>query len=88
MPQDDWLILLGLGGLFLLLGVGAYIWGLSEERSYYDSMPARRFDVREFLERSPFRPEPGALKIGGWIAIAIGLLMLLAGGALWLWHPL
>lgn len=85
MPQDDWVIILGVGGLFLLIGIAAYIWGWSEEKSYYDSMPARRFDVREFLEHSPFRPEPEALKIGGRIAVAIGLLMLLAGGALWLW---
>lgn len=86
MPQDDWLMILAAGGIFLLLGICFYIWGRSEEKSYYDSMPARRFDVREFLERSPFRPEPGALKIGGWIAIAIGLLILLA--ALWLWPPI
>ena len=85
MPQGDWVIILGVGGLFLLIGIAAYIWGRSEEKSYYDSMPARRFDVREFLEHSPFRPEPEALKIGGRIAVAIGLLMLLAGGALWLW---
>lgn len=88
MPRGDWLMILAAGGIFLLLGIGAYIWGRSEENSYYNSMPARRFDVREYLERSPFRPEPGALKIGGWIAIAIGLLMLLSGGALWLWKPL
>ena len=85
MPQGDWVIILGVGGLFLLIGIAGYIWGRSEEKSYYDSMPARRFDVREFLEHSPFRPEPEALKIGGRIAVAIGLLMLLAGGALWLW---
>jgi len=85
MPQGDWVIILGVGGLFLLIGIAAYIWGRSEEKSYYDSMPARRFDVREFLEHSPFRPEPEALKIGGRIAVTIGLLMLLAGGALWLW---
>lgn len=85
MPQGDWVIIVGVGGLFLLIGIAAHIWGWSEEKSYYDSMPARRFDVREFLEHSPFRPEPEALKIGGRIAVAIGLLMLLAGGALWLW---
>lgn len=88
MPRGDWLMILAAGGIFLLLGIGAYIWGRSEEKAYYDSMPARRYDVREYLERSPFRPEPGALKIGGWIAIAIGLSMLLSGGALWLWKPL
>ncbi|MBI2848177.1 MAG: hypothetical protein HYX83_03280 [Chloroflexi bacterium] len=85
MPWDDWQILMGGGGIFLLLGIGAILWGRHEERRYYDSIPTTRVDVREFLERSPFRPEPGALKIGGWIAIAVGLLLLLAGGAWWLW---
>ena len=84
MPRGDWMILAA-GGIFLLLGIGAYVWGWSEERRYYESMPARRFDVREYLERSPFRPEPWSLKVGGRIAIAIGLILLLAGGALWLW---
>jgi hypothetical protein len=41
---------------------------------------------REFLEHEPERPEPGALKIGGWIAIAIGLPMMAMGGAFWLWN--
>ncbi len=84
MPHYDWLILMGMGGLFILLGVAANIWGKSEEKSYYDSLAART-DVREYLEHMPERPEPGALKIGGWIAIAIGLLMLVMGGAFWLW---
>lgn len=86
MPRGDWLILLGLGAAFLFLGIGAYFWGRAEEKSYYDSMPTVRVDIREFLERLPFRPEPGALKIGGWISMAIGLLMLLAGGVIWLWR--
>ncbi len=85
MPRGDWLVMLGIGGLFLLLGISAYIWGRNEEKQYYDSIPARRVDVREFLEHSPSRPEPGALKIGGFIAMTIGLLMLLTGSAVWLW---
>ena len=84
MPLDDCFILMGMGGLFILLGLAAIIWGRSEEKGYYDSLFTRN-DVRESLERSPERPEPGALKIGGWIAIAIGLLMLAIGGSLWLW---
>jgi len=80
MPQYDWLILMGMGGLFILLGVAGIIWGRREEKSYYDSLSARP-DLREFFERSPRHPEPGALIIGGWIAIAVGVLMLAMGGA-------
>ena len=55
-----------------------------EKKNYYDSV-ATHADVREFLEQRPRRPEPEALKIGGWIAIAVGLLMLAMGGSFWLW---
>jgi len=84
MPQHDWLVLMGMGGLFILLGLGAIIWGRSEEKSYYGSLSSRP-DTREFLEHWPQRPQFGALKIGGWIAIAIGALMIVMGGAFWLW---
>lgn len=80
----DHFILMGIGGLFLLLGLAGIIWGKIEEKSYYDSL-STRIDVREYLEHWPLRPEPGALKTGGWIAIAIGLVMLAFGGGFWLW---
>ncbi len=84
MFQQDWLVLLGMGGLFILLGLAAIIWGRSEEKSYYDSLSTRA-DEREFLEHWPPRPQFGALKIGGWIASAIGVLLIVMGGAFWLW---
>jgi hypothetical protein len=84
MPQIDLVILIVIGGLFILLGVGALFWGRGEEKSYYNAISARP-DVREYMEHSPERPEPGALKIGGLIAIIIGLIMLIMGGTFWLW---
>lgn len=80
----DYYILMGMGGLFILLGIASMFWGKGEEKSYYNALSTRS-DMREFLEHEPERPEPGALKIGGWIAMAIGLLMLMMGGAFWLW---
>lgn len=84
MPQYDWLVLIGMGGMFFLLGLAAIIWGKREEKGYYDSISTRP-DKREFLEHWPPRPQFGALKIGGLIAIAIGVLMIVIGGGLWLW---
>ena len=84
MPHGDWFILIGMGVLFIFLGLAAFIWSKREEKSYYNSISTRH-DVREFLEHEPERPEPGALKIGGWIAMAIGLLMAVMGGAFLLW---
>ena len=84
MPLHDWFILMGMGGLFILLGLAAIIWGKREEKSYYDSLSTRT-DAREFLEHQPQRPQPGALKIGGWIAVAVGLFMLAMGGIIFPW---
>jgi hypothetical protein len=81
MSQQSLYALIGLGAFFLLLGIGAIIWGRREEKGYYNSL-AGRPDTREFLEHWPPRPQFGALKIGGWIAIPLGILMLIAAGIL------
>ena len=83
MPHGDCFILMGVGGLFIILGLAAIIWGKREEKGYYNSLSTRP-DLREFVEHWPQRPQPGALKIGGWIAITIGLLVLATGVVLWL----
>lgn len=75
---------MGVGGLFIILGLVALIWGKREEKSYYNSLSSRADDLREFLAHWPQRPQPGALKIGGWIAISIGVVMLAVGIAFWL----
>ena len=86
MPQNDWRVLLCIGGLFILLGLAAIVWGKKEEKNYYNSLStSTRPDTREFLERWPQRPQFGALKIGGWIAVTIGMIMIVMSGAFWLW---
>jgi len=84
MPQYDWIVLMGMGGLFILLGLAAIIWGKREEKGYYNSL-STHVDTREFLEHWPRRPQLGALKIGGRIAIAIGVLLIVMGSVFWLW---
>jgi uncharacterized membrane protein YphA (DoxX/SURF4 family) len=76
--EYDWLIAVVMGAVFILLGLASVFWGRSEEKSYYETISSRA-DVREYVERSPERPEPGGLKAGGWIAIAVGLLLLVFG---------
>jgi hypothetical protein len=80
MPDADFWIIMGLSVVFVLLGEGAFFWGRKEEKDYYKAISARH-DVREYMEHTPERPEPGALKIGGLIAIVVGLVMLIMGGA-------
>ncbi len=84
MPQADSLIIMGMGGLFILLGLVAIFWDRGEQESYYNAISSRA-DVREYMEHSPKRPEFGGLKISGWIAISVGLVLLIMGGAFWLW---
>jgi len=83
MAQDDLSILLWIGGFFILLGLVAIIWDRIEKKKYYDSLSTRP-DAREFMEGWPVRPQFGAIKIGGWIAITIGVLMWVMVGAFWL----
>ncbi len=84
MLSSDWFIMMALGSFFILLGIGAIFWNRGEEQSYYDGLAART-DVREYFEHLPQRAGLGALKVGGWIFIGLGILLIVAGGALLLW---
>ena len=84
MTHTDLWVLIGLGGLFIVLGVAALFWGGGEEKEYYKAISSRT-DVREYMVHTPERPEPGGLKIGGVIAVVVGLVMLIIGAAFWLW---
>ena len=84
MLYRDCFILMVVGGLFLIIGLAAIVWGKREEKGYYSALSTRPGDTREFTEHWPSRQQPGALKLGGWIAIAIGVVMLVTGGAFYL----
>jgi len=81
MPDNSWLIPVIIGAVFVVIGLGAIAWGKKEERNYYDSLVTRS-DLREFFSQWPFRPEPGSIKIGGWIAMAVGVIVLIIGGVI------
>jgi hypothetical protein len=84
MTYHDLTILLIIAGVFLLLGLLGLFWGRKEEGSYYGSV-SERIDVREFLDRAPGRPEPGALRIGGKICLLITVVLLLICLGIFLW---
>ena len=79
MENIDGYITMGVGGFFALLGLFAMLWARQEEGSYYDALSRRR-DLREFLTRLPKHIEPGALRIGGVILIAVGSVLIIIGG--------
>jgi hypothetical protein len=76
MHGSDFVIVMIIGGVFILLGIIGIIWGRKEASSYYGSV-SERTDVREFLDHSPGRPEPGALRTGGKILILLGIVVML-----------
>ena len=84
MPYPEGFILLVMGVIFVGVGIGVLFWGRREEKSDSDALVART-DMRKFLEYSPERSRSEALKMGGWISIIIGLVMLGIGGGLRLW---
>jgi hypothetical protein len=80
MVDTDLYIILGLGGLFLLIGVSSLLWGHREKEDYYKAISSRH-DVREYMQQTPEIPEPVGLKIGGILSIIVGLVMLFLGVA-------
>jgi uncharacterized protein YjeT (DUF2065 family) len=78
MFSNEFAILVLVGVPFILIGVILVIWGKNEERKYYNSLSTRH-DVREFVDRWPPRPGLGAWKVGGWIALAVGIVLLIVG---------
>jgi uncharacterized membrane protein YidH (DUF202 family) len=79
--MDAW-ITISIGVVFMALGAGTLIWWHKEIERYYESL-TNRMDVREFIERTPLRPEPDALKIGGLILIVVGTVIFVLG-IIWL----
>ena len=84
MPEGNWFVLVIVGAVFLVLGAGAIFWGWYEEKRLFEKLAARR-DLREFSLDHVETPQPGALRIGGWIAVAVGVLTLVVGLVFWIW---
>lgn len=82
--MPDSFILMVMGGGFIAMGLGMFFWGRREEKSYYNNLSTRR-DMREFLEHSPDHPEHSSLRIGGWIGIILGSVLLGVSGGIRFW---
>lgn len=84
MPYPESFVLMVMGGVFAGVGIGVLFWGKREERRDSDALAART-DMKEFLEYSPEHSRSWALRMGGWISIIVGSVMLGIGGGLRLW---
>jgi drug/metabolite transporter (DMT)-like permease len=78
----EWSVLAIVGAVFIVLGVIGILWGRYEQKKLDEALTTH-VDVREFISHWPERPQPEALKIGGWIAFAVGVLMMIIGLAIW-----
>jgi hypothetical protein len=76
--MSEWFVLAIAGGVFIVLGVIGILCGRQEQRKMDEALTTHT-DVREFISHWPERPQPGALKIGGGIALALGILMVMVG---------
>ena len=78
MSPGDMIILMGAGGGFIILGILGILWGRREEKRLFEAL-SQKYDLREFSLNHVEGPQPGALRIGGWIAIILGVFLLLIG---------
>jgi len=79
---NEWLIMLILGGAFVLIGLGGVFWGKKEAGEDYQSITARadvHTDTRKFLEDWKADSGSGALKLGGLLALVVGIFLLVLG---------
>ena len=83
MPLSSCQAVLGMGAFFILLGVAFILWNKKERKIYYNTTLTRK-DVKEFITHEPERPWLNAWRIGGRISLIIGIMLVVAGGALWL----
>ena len=83
MPSGENLIFMAVGIGFIVLGVVGILWGRHEEKVLFEAL-SKKIDLREFVSHEPERPQPGALRIGGWIAVSLGLILLVVGIVRWL----
>jgi len=72
-----------MGIFFILLGIAFMLWNKREKKTYYNSLVTRR-DMKEFIAHEPERPWLNAWQIGGRISLIIGIILVIAGGVLWL----
>jgi uncharacterized protein YneF (UPF0154 family) len=80
--MNGWLILILVGAAFVVLGVIGIFWGMREEKRIFEEL-SKKPDLREFSMRHVETPQPGSLKTGGWIAIALGVVLVVVGLIFW-----
>jgi hypothetical protein len=84
LPYPDGFVLLIMGIVFTAIGLGILGWSRWAERRYDDNLVSRT-DMREFIESTPERSGYGALRMGGFICIIVGAVLLGIAAFLHFW---
>ena len=74
--MPDFVKTLILAAIFAAVGLILLAWG-SREGAWYGNILSQKRDLREFVYGWPDRPESVALKIGGWVSLALALVSLI-----------
>jgi len=83
MSQVSYQVILGMGGFFVFLGVIFILWNRREKNKYYNSILLTRRDIKETITHEHERFWLHAWKIGGWISLIVGIVLLIIGVILW-----
>lgn len=78
----EWLIMIIVGLVFIILGITSILWGIREEKRIFEEL-SKKPDLREFSLTHIETPQPGALKIGGRIAVILGGMLVVVGIIFW-----
>jgi len=87
MLQGNYQVVLGLGAFFILLGIVFILWNRREKNKYYNSILLTQRDIQETITREHERFWLHAWRIGGWISLIVGIVLLIMGGILWHMAP-
>jgi hypothetical protein len=83
MSQVSYQVILGMGGFFVLLGILFILGNKREKKKYYNSILLTRRDIHETITREHERFWLQAWQIGGWVAIIVGIVLLIVGVVMW-----
>jgi hypothetical protein len=82
MLEGSYQVILGLGGLFVLLGIIFILGNRREKRKYYNSILLTQRDIKETITHEHERFWLQAWQIGGRISLIVGIVLLIIGGIL------
>ena len=81
MTYPGTFIMMVMGGAFIGVGIGVLILERKKRKNYYDGL-VTSYDLREFIEHTPDNPEHSSMRVGGWVTLAVGIVLLSIGGGL------